>query len=59
MTKKHYKVFAALISKMRAGLANGQRTGKDIINEFETVCVEEFAKENQAFNITKFMEAAR
>ena len=59
MTKKHYKVFAALISKMRAGLRDGYIQRVDIINEFETVCIEEFDKENPAFNITKFMEAAR
>ena len=59
MTKKHYKVFAALISKMRKGFRNDYTYGEDIINEFETVCVEEFAKENPAFNICKFMEAAR
>ena len=59
MTKKHCEVFAVLISKMRAGLANGDLSGKDIINEFQTVCVEQFAKENPAFKITKFMEAAR
>ncbi len=59
MTKKHYKVFAAVISKMRLAARAGHTHPEDIINEFETVCVEEFAKENPAFNITKFMEAAR
>ena len=59
MTKKHYKVFAALISKMRKRCASGGDRREDIINEFETVCVEMFAEENSAFNITKFMEAAR
>ena len=59
MTRKHYIVFAALISKMRAGLADGHYSGKDIINEFETVCITEFAKENPHFNIMKFREATR
>ncbi len=59
MTKQHYKVFAALISKMRLAAAAGYTHPTDVINEFETVCVEEFAKENSHFNITKFMEAAR
>ncbi len=59
MTKKNYAAFAALISKMRLAAAAGYTHPEDIINEFETVCVEEFAKENPAFNITKFMETAR
>ena len=59
MTRKHYKVFAALLSRMRAKLSTTDICGRDTIDEFETICVEQFAKENPRFNAAKFREAAR
>ena len=59
MTRKHYRVFASIISRMRKGLFSGDIHGNILINELETICVEEFAKDNPRFNATKFREAAR
>ena len=59
MTRKHYKAFAELLSKMRKELPNGDFHGEALIDKFETACVEQFAKENSRFNAAKFREAAR
>ena len=59
MTKKYYKAFAATLSKMRERFRNDYTYGDDIINAFEVVCVEQFAKDNPHFNAAKFREAAR
>ena len=59
MTRKHYKAFATLLSGMRAKLPHGDPRGEALIDAFEAVCVEEFAKENPSFSPAKFREAAR
>ncbi len=58
MTKKNYSAIAATLREARGEVNQGNHCD-DILNNLEVAWSKLFAKDNLAFNITKFMEAAR